>query len=398
MAESPHDKKCLDPHFLIEGRKERHHLGKSLVPPIFQTATFTFQNVSELEDYHARETGTYFYSRYGNPTIAAAESRLSRMEGAEASLLYASGMAAVSSVLWALLAPGARLLLLGETYRHTRDFAESLLRRYNVQVELVKENQTDALRHVKDGPIRVLFSEIPSNPTLRIPDIARLAEWSHKRKGRFIVDTTIASPVLLRALEHGADLVVHSATKYLAGHNDLLAGAVAGPQSLIDALQEQQALLGAILSPQTAFLLDRGMKTLQVRIERQSQTALRLAEFLCGRKEINCVHYPGLESHPDHKTACNYMKAFGGLFSFELKGGAEAADRLIDSLHIPVLAPGFGGTESQIEHHARMAYADLGLEGAEKRGIPPGLIRYSVGLEDFEVLRDDLTEGLQKIQ
>ena len=211
------------------------------------------------------------------------------------------------------------------------------------------------------------------------------------------VDSTIASPALFRPLEHGAHLVVHSATKFLSGHNDLLAGTASGARPMIDALVEQQALLGAVISPHTAYLLDRGMKTLHVRVERQSQTALLLAEFLSGCKQVKCVHYSGLESHPDHLTARKYMSSFGGLLSFELHGGAEAADRLVDSLQIPVLAPGFGGTESQVEHHARMAYADLGLEGAENRGIPSGLIRYSVGLEDFEVLRDDLSEGLKKI-
>ncbi len=396
MTDSPEDQKHPDIH-AAEGRAERRHPGDSLTPPIFQTATFAFDSSADLAAFHSGESGAYFYSRYGNPTLAAAESRLSRLEGGEASIMYASGMAAVSSVLWALLAPDARLVLLGETYRHTRDFAETLLSRYKVKVEFLEENSLDALKRVEEGPVRVLFTEIPSNPTMRVPDINRLAEWTAERRARLVVDSTIASPVLLRPLEHGAHLVVHSATKFLSGHNDLLAGAVSGPRAMIDALVEQQALLGAVLSPHTAYLLDRGMKTLQVRVERQSQTALRLAEFLSGCKQVKCVHYPGLESHPDHSTARKLMSAFGGLLSFELNGGAEAADRLVDALRIPVLAPGFGGTESQVEHHARMAYADMGLEGAKARGVPPGLIRYSVGLEDFERLRDDLTEGFRKI-
>ncbi len=390
------DQKRTDIH-AAEGRAERRHATGSLTAPIFQTAAFTFDNAADLAAFHSGESGAYFYSRYANPTLAAAESRLSRLEGAEASILYASGMAAVSSVFWALLAPEARLVLLGETYRHTRDFAEALLGRYKVKVEFPAENALGALDSVEEGPVRVLFTEIPSNPTMRIPDIGRLAEWAAQRHARLVVDSTIASPVLLRPLEHGAHLVIHSATKFLSGHNDLLAGAVSGARPMIDALIEQQALLGAVLSPHTAYLLDRGMKTLQVRVERQSQTALRLAEFLSGCKQVKRVHYPGLDSHPDHLTARKYMNLFGGLLSFELNGDAEAADRLVDSLRIPVLAPGFGGTESQVEHHARMAYADLGLEGAAARGIPPGLIRYSVGLEDFEVLRDDLSEELKKI-
>ncbi|MBI2131703.1 MAG: PLP-dependent transferase [Candidatus Tectomicrobia bacterium] len=351
-----------------EGRSERSHERRSLIPPIFQTASFTFGSAAEPAAFHGgEEDGTYFYGRYGNPTQAAAEARLARLEGAEASLLYASGMAAVSSVFLALLAPEARLLILGESYRHTRDVTEKLLARYGVRYALAESEAPAALGKAAEGGVRLLFAEVPSNPTLRVPDIGRLAEWARAR---------------------GA---------YLSGHNDVLAGAASGPRELVDALREQQALLGGILAPQSAFLLDRGMKTLALRVERQSQTALCLAEFLGGSPQVARVHYPGLSSHPDHATARRLMPAFGGLLSFELRGGPAAADRLVDALRVPVLAPGFGGTESQVEHHARMAYADLGLEGAQARGVAPGLIRYSVGLEDFEVLRDDLREGLGKI-
>jgi len=397
MSPTPPDRQPPAPRG-AEGRDERRHERKSLAPPIFQTASFTFESAQELAAFHRGEReGTFFYGRYANPTQAAAEARLARLEGAEGSLLYSSGMAAVSSVLLALLAPGARLLLLGESYRHTRDVADNLLARYGVVVEQTSENGARALEQVADGPVRALFAEVPSNPTLRVPDIGRLAQWAQARGARLLVDATIASPALLRPLELGADLVLHSATKYLSGHNDLLAGAVSGDQALIDALREQQALLGAIIGPQEAFLLDRGMKTLALRVERQSETALRLAEYLAGSKKVKRVHYPGLPSHHDHAMARRLMKAFGGLLSFELAGGPEAADRLVDALRIPVLAAGFGGTESQVEHHARMAYADLGLEGARARGIAPGLIRYSAGLEDFEALRDDLADALKRI-
>ena len=394
MNDSPKDQK---PTAAPEGRSERRHSEGSLAPPIFQTATFTFESAEKLAAFHGGDGGGFFYTRYGNPTLAAAEARLSRLEGAEASALYASGMAAVSSVFLALLGSGARLVLLGETYRHTQDFATGLLSRYGVKLDIAPENTPEALDSVEEGPVRVLFAEIPSNPTLRVPDMARLAEWARGRGAKLIVDSTIASPALFRPLEHGADLAVHSATKFLGGHNDLLAGAVSGAHPMINALIEQQALLGDILGPHTAYLLDRGMKTLGVRVERQSATALRLAEFLSGCKQVTRVHYPGLDSHPDHRTARTLMKAFGGLLSFEIEGGPEAADRLVDTLRVPVLAAGFGGTESQAEHHALMAYADLGLEGARARGVAPGLIRYSAGLEDFETLRDDLEDGLKRI-
>jgi cystathionine gamma-synthase len=380
-----------------ETREDRRFAHNSLVPPIFQSATFPFERAADLAAFHAGELDAFFYSRYGNPTQTAAEARLARLEGAECSLLFASGMAAVSSVLLPLLAPGARLVIPAECYRHSRDFAEGILARYGVLVERLSENTLEALSDKAEGSVRVLFVEIPSNPTMRIPDLARLAEWARSRGAKLVVDATIASPALLRPLDHGADLVLHSATKYLSGHNDLMAGAVSGEQVLIDPLKEAQALLGSIISPHTAFLLDRGMKTLALRLERQSETALRLAEYLSGVKKVERVHYPGLPSHPDHETARRYLKAFGALVSFEMRGGPDAADRLVDELRVPVLAAGFGGTESQAEHHAKMAFADLGLEGAKARGVTPGLIRFAVGIEDYEVLREDLKRAFRNI-
>ena len=205
-------------------RDERNQAKKSLSPPIFQTATFTFDNSDDLESFHSGETDAFFYTRYANPTNAAAERRLAIMEGAEASLLYASGMAAVSSVFLSLLAPSARIVIPQESYRHTRDIAEGLLTRYGVRVEIPAENTVNSLETLPEGPVRVLFAEIPSNPTLRIPDIEKLAEWAQLRNARFIVDSTIASPALFRPLEHGADLAVQSATKYIGGHNDVRGG------------------------------------------------------------------------------------------------------------------------------------------------------------------------------
>ena len=378
-------------------RDERSLAKNSLSPPIFQTATFTFNNSDDLEAFHSGEKDAFFYSRYGNPTNEAAERRLARLEGADASLFYASGMAAVSSVFLSFLAPKARIVIPQECYRHTRDIAEGLLNRYGVCVEVLAEYSVESLETLSDEPVRVLFAEIPSNPTLRIPDIERMAEWARQRKARFIVDSTIATPVLFRPLEHGADLAIQSATKYIGGHNDVIAGAVSGSLNIIDALREQQALLGSILGPQDAFLVERGLKTLELRVQRISATALKLAEYLASHPKVSRVHYPGLKSHPDHERAAQYMSAFGGLVSFELGGDSLKADELVNALQIPVFAPGFGGTESQVEHHVKMAYADIGIEGAENRGISAGLIRYSVGLEDFEVLRDDLGEGLKKL-
>ena len=380
----------------IGGRDERRQAHNSLSPPIFQTATFTFENPDELKAFHLGEKGAFFYSRFANPTNESAERRLALMEGAEASLLYASGMAAISSVFLSLLAAKARIVIPRECYRHTRDVAEGILSRYSVRVDILPDHSDESLKAIPDGQVRALFAEIPSNPTLRIPDIGKMAEWARKRKAKLIVDATVASPALFRPLERGADLSIQSATKYIGGHNDVIAGAVSGSRDIIDALREQRTLLGSVLGPQEAFLVERGLKTLELRVRRMSDTALRLAEFLSAHPKISRVYYPGLASHPDHARAIEYMDAFGGLLSFELKGGPEKADALIASLQVPAFAPGFGGAESQAEHHVNMAYADIGMAGAESRGVSARLIRYSVGLEDFEVLRDDLAEGLKE--
>ncbi len=378
-------------------RDERRQAKNALAPPIFQTATFTFDSTDDLEAFHAGQKDAFLYSRFGNPTNESAERRLALMEGAQASLLYSSGMAAIASVFLSLLAPGARIAVARESYRHTRDVLEGLISRYGVLVDVSPDNSAESLKALPHERVRVLFAEIPSNPTLRIPDVEKMAEWARERKARFVVDATTASPALFRPLAHGADLAIQSATKYIGGHNDVVAGAASGGSDMVDALREQQVLLGSILGPQEAFLVERGLKTLELRVRRMSDTALKLAEFLSGHRKVSRVHYPGLASHPDHAQAVRYMDAFGGLMSFELDGDPEKADNLVNSLQIPVFAAGFGGTESQIEHHVNMAYADIGRESARGRGVSAGLIRYSTGLEDFEVLRDDLAEGLEKI-
>ena len=366
-----------------------------LITPVYQTASFSFKDTEELASFHKGEKeNKYLYSRFENPTTVATESYLSNLENSESSLLFSSGMAAITCSLISLLGPRKKIIFPETTYRHTRDLADKILSRYGVEILTVSNFSLDTLEQIQEDEIRVIFAEIPSNPLLSIPDIEKLSEWSHKNKSHFIVDSTIASPAILNPLEYGADIVIHSATKYLSGHNDIVAGSISGSENMIEALKEQRMLLGSTLGINESFLLHRGMKTLQIRMSKISETALRLAEFLEGHKKIKNVFYPGLESHPDHQNALRYLKnKFGGLISFELKD-QSITDKFIDNLEVAFLAAGFGGIESQAEHHAKMAYPDLEKENSLLTCIPEGLIRFSVGLEDFEILRDDINQSL----
>ncbi len=368
-----------------------------LIVPVYQTASFSFKNTEELAKFHkGEEKNKFLYSRFENPTAVATESYLSTLEKSESSLLFSSGMAAITCSLISLLGSGKKLILPQTTYRHTRDLANKILSRYGVEISTVSDFNSDNLEQILEKDIRVLFAEIPSNPLLSIPDIEKVAEWTQRNRVHFIVDSTIASPAILNPLEHGADLVIHSATKYLSGHNDIVAGSISGSENLIEALKEQRMLLGSTLGINEAFLLHRGMKTLPIRMSKISETAFQLAEFLEGHKKIKNVFYPGLESHPNHKNALKYLKgSFGGLISFELENHSMT-DKFIDNLKIAILAAGFGGIESQAEHHVKMAYPDLDEKNSLLTCIPKGLIRFSVGLDDFEVLRDDINESLDE--
>jgi len=375
---------------------KNHSSNNPLVPPIFQTATFPFENTEELAKFHeGKGKNKFLYTRFENPTTLATESYLSSLEKSESSLLFSSGMAAITCSLISLLAPRKKLILPISSYRHTRDLADTILSRYGVEIFTVPDFNLNTLEKIPAENVRVLFAEIPSNPFLSIPDIEELANWTHKNEIHFIVDSTIASPAILNPLEYGANLVIHSATKYLSGHNDIVAGSISGEEHLIDALKEQRILLGSTLGINESFLLHRGMKTLSIRMSKISETAFKLAEFLEEHKKIKTVFYPGLKSHPNHKNALKYLKeSFGGLISFELED-RSMTDRFIDNLKVAILAAGFGGVESQAEHHVKMAYSDLDEKSSLLRGIPQGLVRFSVGLDDFEILRDDINDSLK---
>jgi len=370
--------------------------------PVVQAATYTFKNTSDLCNYkqltllnHA--DGRNEYGRYGNPTIAAAETRLAALEAAEDALLFPSGMAAITTALLGLLETGDHLLLTDDCYRQTRLFCQDFLKRLGIHCSIVPFGDNQALQRAIQPNTRLILSETPTNPYLRILDLEFLVEIAHRHGVKTLVDTTFATPLNLRPLEWGIDLVVHSATKYLAGHNDLLCGCLAGDKEIISGLREYQGMSGAIADPACASLLLRGLKTLGLRIERTNSSAQVIAEGLEAHPAIERVWYPGLASHPDHAIAHRQLSGFGGVMSFTVKGGGEAASRFIDALEIPLIATSLGGAETLVSQPALMAYYELTRQERQALGIQDNLVRLAVGIEDTRDLIADINQGLNMV-
>jgi cystathionine gamma-synthase len=344
-----------------------------------------------------KENGRIDYGRYGNPTVSAVENRLARLEGAEAALLFASGMAAITSVLIAMLPTGTNLVITDDCYRRTREFCNTFLKRLGISCTVVPMGNYEAMEKAIQPDTRLLVSESPTNPYLRTLDLIRFAEIARKKKVKSIVDATFATPLNIQPISFGVDLVVHSATKYLGGHNDLLAGTVAGEAGLIASLRNALGVLGGIADPSNAALLLRGLKTLALRITQQNKNGQAIAEFLESHSKIEKVWYPGLPSHPDHQVAKQQMKGFGGVVSFTVIGDLDKTSSFIDALQIPFIAPSFGGVETLIEQPALMSFYELSPEERLAVGIPGNLVRLSLGIEDVEDLIADLDQALTQI-
>ena len=388
----------------VHAGRARRQPNHSLTTPLIQTATYTFQDTADLVSFMQSKvwgdgTDREEYGRYGNPTVRAVEARLAALEGAEDALLFASGMAAITATLLSMLPTGSHIILTDDCYRRTRQFALAFLRRLGIESTLVPMGDYEALEAaIRPGSTRLIVSESPTNPYLRVLDLPRLVEIAKRHRLKTLVDTTFATPLNVRPLEHGVDLVVHSATKYLSGHNDLLAGVIAGRADLIGALRQSQGVLGGVIDPHAAWLLERGLKTLGVRVKQQNESALALARFLEDHPRVQRVWYPGLESHPDHEIAIRQMSGFGGVISFEIEGTLEDASRFVDALQIPTIAPSLGGVESLVEQPALMSYFEMTSEERAAIGISDTLIRYAVGIEDVNDLLHDLARALAPLQ
>jgi cystathionine gamma-synthase len=336
------------------------------------------------------------YGRYGNPTVATVERKLADLDSGEAALLFSSGMAAVTVTLLTLLSAGTHMVITDDCYRRTRQFAIQFLSRYGVEVTQVPAGDPDALEAAVRPNTRLFFSESPTNPRLRVTDLPRLVETARRHRITTAIDSTFATPVNQRPLEFGVDLVIHSATKYLSGHNDLLAGVVVGSKELVGELRETQALIGAICDPNTAYLLLRGLKTLSLRMAHQNDAGYTVARFLERDPRVRRLYYPGLPSHPDHQIACEQMDGFGGVISFELDADLETTARFVDALKIPYIGPSFGGTEALVEQVALASYYELSGEERAEIGISDALVRLAVGLEDTPDILADLKQALDQ--
>jgi cystathionine gamma-synthase len=320
------------------------------------------------------------------------EGKAAALEGGEAALLFGSGMAALTTTLLAHLRAGDHLVATRGVYRRTADFFRLVLPRYGVEATLVPPDEPASLETAIRPETRLLFTECPSNPYLRVPDLDRLSGIARRHGLPSVVDATFATPVNLRPLEHGFDVVVHSATKYLGGHNDLMAGLAIGRRERLSPVEELRGTLGPCAGARDAGLLLRGLKTLDLRVRRQNETALRVARFLEACPAVERVHYPGLPSHPDHGTACRLMSGFGGVVSFEVRGGLDAASRLVDRLRLPFIGPTLGGVESIVQQPALFVSTDP--RKREEAGMADNLVRYALGIEDADDILADLEQAL----
>lgn len=387
----------------VHGGAKRRKAFNSLNNPIVQTATYTFGDTQELIDFMERKTwgdgdDREEYGRYGNPTVSAVERKLAALDSGEDAVLYASGMAAVTSLLLSVLPSGAHIVMTDDCYRRTRQFCLTFLKRLGIETTVVHMGDYEAMEAaIIPKKTRFLISESPTNPYLRTANLEQIARLGKQYRVLTMIDSTFATPINQRPLEWGIDFVVHSATKYLSGHNDLLAGVVTGRADRIKALRDARGVLGGIVDPQNAYLLDRGIKTLGVRVGQQNKTGLAVAQFLESHPRIERVWYPGLESHPDHAIAAAQMSGFGGVVSFEVAGDLKVTSQFIDRLKIPYIAPSLGGVESLIEQPALMSYYEKTTEERLSLGIKDNLVRFAIGIEDTDDILNDLEQALSGI-
>jgi cystathionine beta-lyase/cystathionine gamma-synthase len=362
-----------------------------LTTPIVQSTTYRFESVAQVQAYQRGEGGLYMYSRDENPTVRAAEEAVARLEGAEAAVLFASGMGAMTTALLGLVSAGDEVVAASALYGGTYKLLRDVLSRFSIRLRPVSPE--DLAKEVAERPAKLCVFESPTNPTLRIVDVAQVAEACRKARTVSLIDSTFGPPVLQRPLELGADLVMHSATKYLNGHSDHLLGVLLGSRERIEPLRLLSRRLGAAVDPQAAYDLLRSLKTLPVRMERHCANALRLATWLEAQPAVRRVYYPGLPSHPDHALARKQMSAFGGMVTFSL-GEKERAFRFWDRQRLIARAASLGGTESISSLPILFSHTGYSREELARAGVDEGMVRLSVGLEDPDDLIADLAQAL----
>ncbi|RBP37249.1 methionine-gamma-lyase [Garciella nitratireducens DSM 15102] len=367
--------------------------------PIFQTSTFIFDNADQGAKRFAFEEEGYIYTRLGNPNTTELEEKIAALEGTEAAVATGSGMAAISTALLTLLKKGDHIIASDTLYGCTFGFITEMLPQYGIEVTLIDGVDLNQLKEAMKENTKVVYLETPANPTLKVIDIHAVSEIAHQYGAKVVVDNTFMTPYLQRPIELGADIVVHSATKYLGGHGDIIAGVIAGPKDLLFEMKIPYLKdLGGVLSPFDAWLLVRGIKTLGIRMERHCENAQKVAEYLEQHPLIERVYYPGLPSHPQYELAKKQMRGFGGMISFELKGGVREGRTLMDNVRLIGLAVSLGCVDSLIQHPASMTHSPVPREERLAAGITDGLVRLSVGIENVEDIISDLEQALKKVE
>ena len=373
------------------------HGSGPVVPPIYQTSTFTFESAAHGAALFAGTKQGYIYTRVGNPTVEALEQCVAALERGHKALACSSGMAAIHTTLVALLRAGDHLICSDAVYGSTSTLVDTILRNLGIESTFVDTSDLVAVRRAMRPNTKVVFVETPGNPTLVITDIEKICELAHQGEALVVVDNTFMSPILQQPLRWGADVVVHSMTKFLNGHADVVAGAIiVKDEARYTEFRNVLTQLGGVLSPFESFLVHRGIKTLALRMERQCESALKIARFLADHPAVEWVRYPGLRSHPQYKIGRKQMSGAGGLISFGLRGELVAGQEMMNALRLCALAVSLGGVETLIQHPASMTHASMGRTLRQRAAITDGLVRLSVGIENVDEIIADLAQALEK--
>ena len=377
----------------IHAGETRKKYADSLTTPIIQTSTFTFQNSKHIEDYTRKGKEHFEYGRDGNPTAQIAERRLADLEGAEDCVVFTSGMSAITTTILTLVRSGDHIVITDDSYKKTLEFCRSYLKQFGVDCTIIPFGDYGVLEKAIKKNTRFIFSESPTNPYLNIFDLVKIKKIADRHNVLTLIDSTFATPLNQRPIEFGMDLVLQSATKYLGGHNDILAGAVLGKKELVDKIRNLHKSMGGLIDPHCCYLLLRGLKTFPLRVKKQNESALEIARYLESHPRVKRVYYPFLENHPHYKVAKEQMSGGGGVVTFDIKGNLNDAKRFMDALKLCYIGPSLGGVETLITHPALVSYYDYTRKERYKLGLTDTLFRLAVGIEDVEDIIDDLERG-----
>ncbi|MBN2402360.1 MAG: aminotransferase class I/II-fold pyridoxal phosphate-dependent enzyme [Spirochaetes bacterium] len=381
----------------IHSGEDRLRYADAITTPIVQSSTYSFKDSKEIEAYTKNDKIRFEYGRYGNPTEKVAEKRLADLDGAEDSLMFSSGMMAITTTILALVQTGDHIVITDDCYGKTLEFCRSYLKRFGIECTIVPFGKYDVLDSSIRKNTRFIFSESPTNPYLNVFDLIKFRKIADKHKVITIIDSTFATPFNQRPLEFGIDLVIHSGTKYLGGHNDILAGVLLGKKELVSKVRDLHKSMGGVIDPHCCYLLLRGLKTFPVRVKTQNENTLKIAEYLEKHPKIEKVYYPFLKSHAHYNVAIEQMKGGGGVVTFTIKGDLDASKRFMDALEMIYIAPSLGGVETLITHPATVTYYKYTREQRYNLGIVDNLFRLAVGLEDPDDIIADLENGFAKI-